>query len=99
MRNGCHERLNQISHEHTARLPFGYTVTFVLRGGRFECRWLPDVPRKTAIRRRAFNRLKRVYDRERNAFLEDLATMAGGTIGVVETHDLSLAVVRPGTRQ
>lgn len=62
-----------------ARLPHGYRVIFTWSDqGQLGCEWLPDVPR--IVQPRQQRKFLAAYERQRDAFLEEVARCIGGPI-------------------
>src|SRR5262245_26737134 len=80
-----------------ARLPHGYTATFRFRGGHaVDVEWLPDVPRIRSLRHR--RKFLEAYQRARQAFLREVATVIGRGVAAIYTDGskvLGVDVVSP----
>jgi hypothetical protein len=81
--------------KHRARLPHGYAAEFIWTGDGMTVEWDPDLPRIRS--RRAWNKFRAAYNRERRTFMELLATTIPGSIMVADT-DGPVEVVRPAVK-
>ncbi len=79
---------------HTARLLFGYRVTFAWDGS-LRVEWEPDVPviRSARHRRKFF----KAYSLARREFMRDEATTIGGNVGIADMTG-EFEVVTPATK-
>jgi hypothetical protein len=81
--------------KHEAALPFGYRVEFRWNGDRMDVEWDPDLPRIRS--RRAWNKFRAAYNKERTEFMTMLATTIKGGVMIADI-DGPVEVVQPGTR-
>jgi hypothetical protein len=71
----------------TYKLPLGYVVTFQCADGRLSAEWQPYEPRKIkSLRDR--QKFLEAYSAARAEFARSIATVMGGSVLVVDTHDV-----------
>jgi len=82
--------------EHAAELPFGYQATFTWsKDGGMSVKWGPNIPRITSPRAR--RKFFGAYSAARRAFMEDIATVIGGSVLIVD-DDGATEVIPPASK-
>ncbi len=81
---------------HTASLPCGYRVTFIYSGRGLAVEWEPDLPNIRSPRHQ--RKFMKAYQLERDAFMQTVATMLRGKVGVFDLKG-NMTVIEPGVMQ